>query len=269
MINRSLLQQSLVFGLILIATSPAHGQAASADLPPDIADMQVQEHKAGGDAQKTYFVIRRPGEAPKTGWKSLFVLPGGDGSAEFKPFITRIAKHALPEGYLAVQLVAPVWDAEESKNAVWPTEKLRVKGMKFTTAEFFDAVRAEVEKADRLDPRYVFTLTWSSSGTNGYLLSLLPKAKVTGTFVAMSVFHPQQLGALDRAKKHPYFIYHSPQDFIPIAQAESARDALTKAGAAVELQRYEGGHGWRGDTMGDIRKGIEWLEQQATKPKPR
>jgi predicted esterase len=100
-------------------------------------------------------------------------------------------------------------------------------------------------------------------------LSLLPNTKVTGTFVAMSVFQPQQIGSLDRARKHPYFIYHSPQDFIPITQAESARDTLSKAGATVELQRCEGGHGWRGDTMGDIRKGIDWLEQQATKAKPR
>jgi hypothetical protein len=73
-------------------------------------------------------------------------VPGGDGSADFKPFITRIAKYALPEGYLVVQLVAPAWDAEQSKDVVWPTAKLRVAGMKFTTAEFFNAVRGEVEK---------------------------------------------------------------------------------------------------------------------------
>jgi predicted esterase len=238
----------------------AQGQDAPAE---GNADMQVQEHKAGGDERKRYFVIRRPSEPPKTGWKTLFVLPGGDGSAEFKPFITNIAKHALPEGYLVIQLVAPVWDAEQSKNVVWPGDKLRVKGMKFTTAEFFTAVRSEVEKADRIDPRYIFTLTWSSSGTNGYLFSLLPNSKVTGTFVAMSVFQPQQLGSLSRAKGHPYFLYHSPQDFIPLTQAESARDSLTKAGAVVELHTYEGGHGWRGNVMGDIRKGVEWLEQHA------
>jgi predicted esterase len=84
----------------------------------------------------------------------------------------------------------------------------------------------------------------------------------------MSVFHPQQLGSLNRAKGHLFFIYHSPQDFIPIAQAESARDSLTKAGATVELQRYDGGHGWQGDTMGNIRKGIDWLEQRAAKGAP-
>lgn len=255
----------LLAAQVAICSMSAHGQEAPPDTPPDIADMKVQEFKARGDEKKRYFVIRRPGEPPKTGWKTLFVLPGGSGNADFKTFITRMAKFALPEGYLVVQLVAPVWDAEQSKNIVWPTDKLRVNGMKFSTAEFFTTVRAEVAKAERLDPRHVFTLTWSSSGTNGYLLSLLPNAGVTGTFVAMSVFHPDQLGSLNRAKGNPYFIYHSPQDFIPIAQAETAREALTKAGAVVELQTYEGGHGWQGDAMGNIRKGIEWLEQRVGK----
>jgi predicted esterase len=81
----------------------------------------------------------------------------------------------------------------------------------------------------------------------------------------MSVFHPAVLPPLAAAKGHPYFIYHSPQDFIPMAQPEAARDALQKAGGIVELQTYEGGHGWRGDVFGDIRKGINWLEQHAMK----
>lgn len=229
--------------------------------------MQVQELKAGGDERKRYFVIRKPGEPPKTGWKTLFVMPGGDGSAEFKPFITNIGKFAMPDGYLVVELVAPVWDAEQSKNIVWPTDRMRVTGMKFSTADFFKKVKDEVAKANRLDPKHVYTLTWSSSGTNGYLLSVLPNSGVTGSFVAMSVFLPDHLGPLSRAKGHPYFIYHSPQDFIAIKQAETARDTLTKAGAVVQLLTYEGGHGWHGDTIGNIRKGIEWLEQQQDKVK--
>jgi predicted esterase len=126
-----------------------------------------------------------------------------------------------------------------------------------------------VGKAHKTDPRHVFTLTWSSSGTNGYLLPLLPKAGVTGSFVAMSVFKPAQLPALEAAKGRSYFIYHSPQDFIPFAMAESARDALKKAGAAVELLSYEGGHGWHGDAMGNIRKGMQWLEEHAPKDRPK
>jgi len=224
--------------------------------------------RAGGDDKKRYFVIRRPVEPPKDGWRTLFVLPGGSGDAQFQPFVTRIAKNALPEGYLVVQLVAPVWTPQQAQNMVWPSDKSDVREMKFSTSDFFLAVRSELAKTHKLDPRYSFTLTWSSSGMSGYGFSLLPKSGITGTFVAMSVFRPAMLTSLSAAKGHPYFIYHSPQDSIPIAQAEAARAALQKAGAIVELQTYEGGHGWRGNLFGEIRKGIDWLEQQAGKAAP-
>lgn len=234
----------------------------AADVPPDIADMKVQDLHAGGDEKKRYFVIHRPMPPPAEGWRTLFVLPGGSGDAQFQPFVTRIAKNALPDGYLVVQLVAPVWTAQQAKDIVWPDDKSGVPEMKFSTTDFFLAVRAEVEKAHKLDPRYCFTLTWSSSGMRGYALSLLPKPGVTGTFVAMSVFHPGALPPLAAVKGHPYFLYHSPQDFIPISQAQTAQETLQKAGAIVDLQTYEGGHGWHGNIFGDIRKGIEWLERQ-------
>ncbi|MCP5539227.1 MAG: hypothetical protein H7A52_03685 [Akkermansiaceae bacterium] len=251
--------------LLAIAAFPLSGSHSllAADIPEDIADMKVQDLRADGDEKKQYFVIRRPGEPPKEGWRTLFVLPGGSGDAQFQPFVTRIAKNALPEGYLVVQLVAPVWTPWQAQNLVWPGEQSGVPEVKFSTTDFFLAVRAELAKAHKLDPRYAFTLTWSSSGMSGYGLSLHPKSGVTGTFVAMSIFRPADLPRLSAAKGHPYFIYHSPEDFIPIAQAEAARDALKEAGAIVEFQTYQGGHGWRGDVFGGIRKGIDWLERHA------
>jgi predicted esterase len=42
-----------------------------------------------------------------------------------------------------------------------------------------------------------------------------------------------------------------------------AKNQLSKAGAAVTLTDYAGGHGWQGDVFGNIRSGIEWLEQPA------
>jgi predicted esterase len=238
---------------------------SAADLPPDIADMQVQDLRARGDEKMRYFVINKPTPPPAQGWRTLFVLPGGSGDAQFQPFVTRIAKNALPEGYLVLQLVAPVWTAQQARDIVWPNDQSGVPEMKFSTTDFFLAVRAEVEKAHKLDPRHCSTLSWSSSGMTGYTLSLLPKTGVTGTFVAMSVFHAGALPSLAAAKGHPYFIFHSPQDFIPITQAQAARDSLQKAGASVELQTYEGGHGWRGNVFGDLRKGIQWLEEQQLK----
>lgn len=32
----------------------------------------------------------------------------------------------------------------------------------------------------------------------------------------------------------------------------------------MELQTYEGGHGWRGNIFGDISKGIQWPEARQT-----
>jgi predicted esterase len=254
-----------VVALVLVGFPNAKG----VEVPTDIPGMKVTDLRAGGDQLKRYFVIHGSAQPPQTGWRTLFVLPGGPGNAEFQPFVTNIAKQALPENYLVVQLVAPVWNPEQAQNMVWPMDKKAAKGMKFTTPEFFLSVRDEVAKAHRLDPRYSFTLTWSSSGTNGYALSMLPKTGITGTFVAMSVFQPASLPRLSAAKGHPYYLYHSPQDFIPLVQAEAARDALQKAGATVELQTYEGGHGWHGDVFGNIRKGITWLEQQVDKKAPK
>jgi hypothetical protein len=235
----------------------------AADLPPDVADLKVEERNAGGDPKKQYFIIQQPVEMPKEGWRTLFVLPGGSGDAEFHPFVARIAKHAVPPSYLVVQLVAPVWTPEQAKQVVWPTENTRLPGVKFSTLDFFLAVRSELAKTHRLDPRYSFSLTWSSSGMNGYAFSVHPKAGITGTFVAMSVFHPAEVPSLAPAKGRPYYLYHSPQDFIPMTQPEAARKALQKAGAIVELQTYEGGHGWQGDVFGEIGKGITWLETKA------
>lgn len=254
---------ALLTAAILLASAASSIRAS--DVPPDIADMQVHDLRAGGDEKKRFFVIHKPTPPPDQGWRTLFVLPGGSGDARFQPFVTRIAKNALPEGYLVVELVAPVWTAAQARDIVWPNDQSGVPEMKFSTTDFFLAVRAEVGKAHKLDTRYSFTLTWSSSGMSGYALSLLPKAGVTGTFVAMSVFHPSALPSLTAAKGHPYFLYHSPQDFIAIAHPQAARDALQKAGATVELQTYEGGHGWRGSIFGDIRHGIEWLEEQKSK----
>ncbi len=100
----------------------------AADVPPDIADMKVQDLRVGGDEKKRYFVIHRPPRPPPPdqGWRTLFVLPGGSGDAQFQPIVTRIAKNALPEGYLIVQLLTPVWTAQQAKDIVWPDDKSRV-----------------------------------------------------------------------------------------------------------------------------------------------
>ncbi|MBI5821892.1 MAG: hypothetical protein HZA88_23205 [Verrucomicrobia bacterium] len=233
---------------------------------PDISDMTVAEHRAGGDASKLYFLIRKPGEptVPKEGHPLLLVMPGGDGSAEFQQFIKQIAKNAVPDGWWVAQLVAPVWDKRRSQEIVWPTARNRFPAVKFTTEQFIAAIVAEVARAGQVDFRRIFTLSWSSGGPAAYAASLDPTTRVTGSFVAMSVFKPQELSNLAAAKGRLYYVLHSPQDFIPITMAENARATLQAQGARVEFKTYEGGHGWHGDIFGMIREGLSWLAEHAS-----
>jgi predicted esterase len=157
----------------------------------------------------------------------------------------------------------------EDQEIVWPTDKNRAEGMKFSTEEFVDAVIKDVTGKYKLDPERVFTLTWSSSGPAAYAASLRNKT-ITGSFIAMSVFKPDLLPPLEKAKGHAYFLYHSPDDRVcPFRMAEQAAEELKKGGATVKLVTYEGGHGWRGDVYGNIREGVEWLEKNhANRAKP-
>ena len=83
--------------------------------------------------------------------------------------------------------------------------------MKFSIRRFIDSVIHDVSGKYKLDPERTFTLTWSSSGPAGYAASL-SSDKITGSFIAMSVFKPELLPPLEKANGHAYFLYHSPED---------------------------------------------------------
>jgi predicted esterase len=138
--------------------------------------------------------------------------------------------------------------------------------MEFSTEEFVDAVIEEVAKKHKIDRTRVFTLSWSSSGPAAYAVSLQKKRRVTGSYIAMSVFNPKFLPPLEGAKGHAYYLYHSWQDRVcPYRMAEQAKKSVEENGAKVRLETYEGGHGWRGNVYDDIRSGIEWLEKNHEK----
>ena len=115
--------------------------------------MPSVELKAGGDAQKRYFLVGPVAKvaAPAQGYRLLIILPGGDGSADFNPFIRRIAKNAVPAGYLVAQPVAIKW--QPSQSIVWPIDADKLPGQKFSTEDFVDAVIADIERTRKLDPR--------------------------------------------------------------------------------------------------------------------
>jgi predicted esterase len=253
----------LVVVSVLVVWLPARVTAQG-----DVADIPAQDLRADKDENKRYFLVGpHPGvSTPKDGYGLVVVLPGGDGSAEFHPFVKRIYKDSVPKGYLLAQPVAVKWT--EKQQIVWPTDKNPVEGMKFSTEEFVESVIKDARGRHKLDPQRVFTLTWSSSGPAAYTVSLTSKS-VTGSFIAMSVFKSDLLPPLERAKGHGYFLYHSPDDRVcPFRMAERAAQDLEKSGAAVKLVTYDGGHGWRAGLYAHIREGLQWLEKNHANFKP-
>jgi predicted esterase len=249
------------------AGKPPAEQASEADDVPKPEEIQL-----GADANLRYLLHGPDPDAkePPAGWRLLVVMPGGDGSADFAPFVGRIRQHVLGKEWILAQLVAPKWDEKQAKNVVWPTEKLTYSGVKVTTEKFLDAVLDDLGKKRKLDPKFVVTLSWSSSGPAAYAIALQPKTRVTASFVAMSVFYPQNLPPLKDAAGRRFYILHSPQDEVcALRLAEQARDELTKNGAEVEYATYEGGHGWHGDVFAEIKTGVDWLASGAKPAKPK
>ncbi|MCA9255536.1 MAG: hypothetical protein KDA33_07850 [Phycisphaerales bacterium] len=256
------------FVLMAISLFPGRPSLVRAQTD-DVEDVPSVERFADEDPHKRYFLIGATTEerAPESGFGLLVTLPGGDGGEDFQPFVRRIFKHAVPEGYLVAQPVAVKWT--EDQRIVWPTKKLSVEKQEFSTEKFIESVIRDVKKRHRIDEKRVFTLSWSSSGPAAYAAALQEKTDVRGSFIAMSVFKPGLLPDLKIAKGRAFYIYHSPADRVcPFRMAEQARDALKEARASVRFQRYDGGHGWRGDVYTDIRKGIEWLESMSAKKAP-
>jgi hypothetical protein len=256
---------------MLLAPIALASRALIVARPVALDDRKPEDIRVGGDNKKHYLLHAPAKEAaePASGWRVLVVMPGGDGSAEFAPFVGRIRDQSLGVGWIAAQIIAPKWDDAPSEKIVWPTDKQPYKGMQFSTEKLVDVVLDDLGKRRKIDARYVFTLSWSSSGPAAYAISLQPKTRITGSFVAMSVFKPDLLPPLSNAAHRPYYLFSSPQDTtVPFAMAQKARDDLKKYGAVVQLDEYEGGHGWHGDVFAQIKKGVDWLVEKAPAPPP-
>ena len=228
----------------------------------DVADIPAQDLTVDGNGRMRYCLIgpRENAVPPKSGFKLVVVMPGGDGGEDFHPFVRRIYKHAMNDEFLVAQPVAFKW--RPLQKIVWPTRINPVEGQEFSTEDFVEAVVRDAARRYSLDERCVFTLSWSSSGPAAYAISLAEKKSITGSYVAMSVFQPDFLPPLTNARGHAYFIDHSPDDrTCPFRMAKAAEQSLQEHGASVRLNTYEGGHGWRGDVYGRIRSGIDWLEK--------
>jgi predicted esterase len=196
----------------------------------------------------------------------LVVLPGGDGSADFHPFVRNIGRGALEGRYAVAQPLATKWTAEQE--IVWPSAKLKVPGMKFGTEDLVAKVVEDVAGKHKIDRKRVFVLGWSSGGPPSYATLMQKESPATGALVAMSVYQPNYLPAPKNAAGRSFYILHSRQDQVcPFRMAEQARDVLKRAGAIVEFAEYDGGHGWHGDIFGNIRAGVDWLEKSVAEKK--
>jgi predicted esterase len=229
----------------------------------DLADVRSKRIRLDGHPKLQYELIGAAGEltTPEHGYKVLVVLPGGDGSGDFTPFVKRMWKHALSDEYFVIQPIAPKWNNKQQ--VVWPTEKLPERGMKTSTEEFIRLAVEDLAKKTKLDERHVFALGWSSGGPAVYAASVADNSPITGTFAAMSVFKPAQMDDLERANGQAYYLLHSADDQVcPYRFAEQAVRTLSEHGAKTKLATYDGGHGWQGDVYGNLRAGIDWLEEQ-------
>jgi len=193
----------------------------------DVADIPAQDLTVAGNRSMRYFLIgpRKNALPPQPGFKLVVVMPGGDGSEDFHPFVRRLYKHGMGDDYLAAQPVAVRWTPQQQ--TIWPTRLNPEKGQQFATEDFVEAVIQDVGRRRPIDKRFVFTLSWSSSGPAAYAIALQTQTAVTGSYVAMSVYRPQWHPPIVQTRGRAFLIEHSPQDKrCPYAQAQQAKQEL-------------------------------------------
>lgn len=256
-----------ILAMVIAATFCIPGNATGTLWQDDGADQQSEIELAGSDEHKQFFLYgpKSGAEQPEAGYKLLVVIPGGNGSRDFRGFVENIARNSTSDEFIVVQLVAPQWSDDQFKSLVWPTRSNKWKGMKFSSEDFLFAAIDEVKNKHKIDDKNVFTLSWSSGGPLAYAASLAKEKRIAGSMIAMSVFKPDELPAVAAAKGHAYYLYHSPTDFIAMSHPITARTLLSNAGAKIKVETYNGGHGWHGDVFGNIRRGVDWLQKEAAK----
>ena len=237
---------------------PIDAVAPEASIPDadDVRAIPSRSFFVGGDRRMRYLVAGefRKGDAKRV----LLVLPGGDGSAEFHPFVKRIDARVLDKDWIVVQPVAPKWD-DKGDRVVWPSVGVPYPAAGFTTEAFLDGILDELTLRHGLKVVRTDLLAWSSSGPAVYSYAAHGRHKVDGAFVAMAVFRPDFLGGAKALNVGRFFLYHSPEDPISMTNPEAAKADLEARGVPVRLLTYPGGHGWTGPVWKDLASGLAYL----------
>jgi hypothetical protein len=213
-----------------------------------------------------YFVV--PAVKPVAGKPQglVVVLPGGDGSREFLPWVENALLAQRPDDCIGALITSVKWQPDQE--IIWPTDASKVPGMEYTTEQYVRAVVAEIEKATPVDPARRVVVAWSSSGPAIHALLATKDSPFHRAYIAMAIW-PQGLGELGHVKGRRYVLDQSPEDQTTIFQhVRTAHAALTKAGAQVRVTTYAGGHGWHDEPLPRIAKGFEWLLSNEPAPKP-
>jgi poly(3-hydroxybutyrate) depolymerase len=234
------------------STEPSAPGGEALEIPPPIK-VKVA---SGRVAQYLLIPPRDDVEKPKSGYPLLLVLPGGDGSADFHPFIRSVHEQALDGRFVVAQPLAP-------PHTVWPTESSTARPA--TTEESIGAIIDDVAKRHSIDRQHVHAMAWSSSGPAIYATLLQDHSPLAGALIAMSVFKRVELPPLENAAGRRVYLLHSPTDSVtPYRMAQQAKEQLASSGAEVTLVEYDGGHGWHGPVFDNIRAGMAWLNRAAT-----
>lgn len=196
----------------------------------------------------------------------LVVLPGGDGSDQFLPFVAGALADCAPSTFCCVMLTAPKWGV--AQKVVWPTASLAEAGMKYTTEEYVRAVVAEVQKTHEIDPAKTVLLGWSSSGPALYELLASGKPTAERAYIAMSVCKAKDSSVLAATKGMRIVLDQSRDDKVtPFVHAEKGRELLVASGATVRLIAHKGDHGWTDAPLPRLAEGLRWLLSNEPAPK--
>ncbi|MBL8730694.1 MAG: hypothetical protein JNM25_19910 [Planctomycetes bacterium] len=220
--------------------------------------------------RSSYFVIapRKPVAKGKLS-RLLVVLPGGDGSREFLPFVRDGIAAQVPDDCVVAMLAAVKW--RDDQQVVWPTAKAPVADMAYPTEDYVAAVVKQLTAEFAVDPAERAVLAWSSSGPAVYPLLCAADGPFPRGYVAMSVW-PEQVatGDLTAVKGRRFVLDQSPDDqTTPFRHVRAAHAALTDAGAIVRVSVYDGGHGWHDRPLPRLKEGLRWLWSEQPAPAPK
>jgi hypothetical protein len=217
---------------------------------------------------KSLYFVFPAAKPPAAGKKAglVVVLPGGDGSREFLPWVENALLAQRPDDCIGVMITSVKWQPDQE--IIWPTDSSKVPGMEYTTEQYVRVVTAEIEKATPVDAARRIVVAWSSSGPAIHALLATKDSPFHRAYIAMAIW-PQGLDELTPVKGRRYVLDQSPEDQTTIFQhVRTAYAALTKAGAQVRVTTYAGGHGWHDDPLPRIAKGFAWLLSNEPAGKP-